>query len=178
MKVPDIGAFERDKYGVLVSEPRPVAALAGKQCRFALDGYDGDPHPEDFLQAVRNVLAASERLLLDATSHVHQYCRDMLTSWGDGAPNLPMQRPDDVWQHVNLGSVLVVSRDHGPGRDVFVSLECNCAWEIEHGLQLVFRNGCEVSKVGPYDGHVSNASAYDDDRLNGVVYKRLGRSKM
>jgi hypothetical protein len=76
--------------------------------------------------------------------------------------------------YVDLGTELCVSRDHGAGRDVFVSLECNCAWEVEHGLQLVFRNGREISNVGPFDGHVSNESAYANERLKGVVYKRLG----
>jgi len=92
---------------------------------------------------------------------------------GDDAPRLQIDRPADVWRHVDLGSVLVVARDHGSGRDVFVSLESNCAWEVEHGLQLVFKNGREVSKVGPFDGHVSNASAYDDDALDGVIYRTL-----
>jgi len=55
-----------------------------------------------------------------------------------------------------------------------VSLECNCTWEIEHSLQLVFRNGNEISKVGPFDGHVSDESAYADERVRGVVYKRIG----
>jgi hypothetical protein len=42
------------------------------------------------------------------------------------------------------------------GRDqrVYVSVECECDWEPEHGLQIVFRDGATVTKVGPYDGHV------------------------
>jgi hypothetical protein len=119
-------------------------------------------------------MAADESLLADATEHVHQYCIDMNTLWGDEAPILDISKPEDVWRYVDLGTQLCVSRDHGSGRDVFVSLECNCAGEIEHGLQLVFRNGNEISKVGPFDGHVSNESAYADERLRGVVYKRVG----
>ena len=173
MVVPGIGIFERDRFGALVSEALPVVALGGKRCSFELEGYEGDPHPDDFLQAVRNVLGASQRLLLDATPYVHQYCVEMLDLWGDEAPELVIQRPEDVWQHVDLGSAFVVSRDFGPGRDVFVSLECNCAWEAEHGLQLVFKNGREISKVGPFDGHVSNASAYADTTLEDVIYKAV-----
>jgi len=122
---------------------------------------------------MRSVLGATRRLLLDATPYVHQYCLEMLALWGDEAPQLAIERPEDVWQHVDLGGVLAVSRDYGSGRDVFVSLECNCAWEVEHGLQLVFKNGREISKVGPFDGHVSNASAYDDETLDGVIYKAV-----
>jgi len=48
-----------------------------------------------------------------------------------------------------------VQRD-GPGEPVYVSVECECSWEPEHGLQLVFRGGARVTKVGPYDGHLTN----------------------
>ncbi|MGC7101877.1 hypothetical protein ACPZ19_45000 [Amycolatopsis lurida] len=36
-------------------------------------------------------------------------------------------------------------------------------------LQLVFRDGRDVTKVGPYDGHLTNSAAYADDELDGVV---------
>ncbi|HRP77595.1 MAG TPA: hypothetical protein PL183_00670 [Aquamicrobium sp.] len=37
---------------------------------------------------------------------------------------------------------------------------------------LVWRNGTTLTKVGGYDGHLTNRSAYDDDddRLIDVVY--------
>jgi uncharacterized protein DUF6985 len=174
MRVSDLGEFERDAYGALLSEPRPVAAFDGLQCRFELQGYEGDLNPEDFVQAMRNVLTAPQSLLRDATPFVHQYCVEMLRLWGDAAPSLELVSPADVWNYVELGNVLVVSRDHRSDRDVFVSLECWCAWEREHGLQLVFKNGAEISKVGPFDGHVSNASAFNDRSLDGVVYKARG----
>jgi hypothetical protein len=172
--LPGIGILREEQYGNLVSEALPIAALAGRDCHFVFDGFEGDPHPEDFIQAVRNVMAADESLLAAATGHVHQYCIDMQTLWGEAAPTLDISKPADVWRYVDLGTQLSVSRDHDSGRDVFVSLECNCAWEIEHGLQLVFRNGNEITKVGPFDGPLSNESAYADERLRGVIYKRLG----
>jgi hypothetical protein len=35
----------------------------------------------------------------------------------------------------------------------------------------VFRDGATVTKVGPYDGHLTNSAANDDDQLDGVVYR-------
>lgn len=173
LDVPGIGRFEPGEYDTLVSGAVPIPAFGGKPCRFELEGFAEDPQPERLLQAVRNVLAATDRLLLDATPHVHQYCLDMLTLLGPEAPELRIERPEDVWTHVSLGDTLVVSRDHDNDRDAFVSLECNCAWEIEHGLQLVFSNGSAISKVGPFDGHMSNESAFGDEALRGVVYVRM-----
>ena len=174
VEVPGLGTFSEGPHGDLVSQSRTIGALGGRQCHFLFEGFEGDPHPEDFIQAVQNLLAADRTLLAGATQYVHQYCVDMQKLWGNEAPTLDISEPADVWRYVDLGTELCVSRDHGAGRDVFVSLECNCAWEVEHGLQLVFRNGREISKVGPFDGHVSNESAYANERLKGVVYKRLG----
>src|SRR5262245_51494730 len=137
MDVPGIGRFEPGEYGLMVSEALPVPALGGKPCRFELEAFAEDARPEDLFQAIRNVLTATDRLLLDATPHVHQYCLDMLALRGPEAPDLRIERPEDVWTHVSLGDSFTVLRDHDDDRDAFVSLECNCAWEVEHGLQLV-----------------------------------------
>jgi len=47
---------------------------------------------------------------------------------------------------------------------VYFSIEGNCDWEEEHGLQLVFRDGTEVTKVGQYDGHLKTETGdvYDN----------------
>jgi hypothetical protein len=45
-------------------------------------------------------------------------------------------------------------------------------WEPEHGLQIVFRDGRAVTKVGPYGGHLTNSAAHADDTLDGIVYYR------
>jgi hypothetical protein len=45
----------------------------------------------------------------------------MLKLWGVEAPNLKIEQPNDVWRHVEIGTVLSVSRDHDTDRDVFVS---------------------------------------------------------
>lgn len=53
---------------------------------------------------------------------------------------------------------------------VTASAECECSWEPEHGLQLVFRGGRTISKVGPFDGHLTNTSAFGREDLAGIVY--------
>jgi hypothetical protein len=49
-------------------------------------------------------------------------------------------------------------------------LECECDWEPEHGLQIVVRHGASVTKVGQFDGHLTNAADYARDDLEGIVY--------
>jgi len=51
------------------------------------------------------------------------------------------------------------------------TIECGCNWEREHGLQIVLREGLSVTKLGPYDGHLTNA----DSSLESVVYRSMRR---
>lgn len=174
VELPGVGTLHEGPFGTLISASHVVPALGGLEVDFVFEGLDGETHPEDFADAVGNFLAATDRLLTDATEYVHQYCLDMQKLWGDAAPLLDISKPSEVWKYVDLGTEVVVMRDHDAERNVFVLLECNCAWEPEHGLQLVFRNGNQISKVGPFDGHVSNESAFDDENLKGVIYRRIG----
>jgi hypothetical protein len=83
----------------------------------------------------------------------------------------PIESPADVWKCVHLGSQPTVSRRAYGDKGIYISLECGCDWEEEHGLQIVFKNGLKVNKVGPFDGHLTNSDAYDDESLEDVIYK-------
>lgn len=156
-----------------VSRPMPLRFLGGHSCRFILVGFADDPRPDEVRAAVRNALDAGPAILKAAQPHVVQYRADMLALQGVTAK---LAKPSDVWSHVKLGDELFVRRRaKGTAEDgVYLSLECNCDWEVEHGLQLVVRDGTAISKVGPFNGHLTNAAAYADPSLIGVVYKRLG----
>ena len=79
----------------------------------------------------------------------------------------------DIWEHVEIR--FAPSFTLGGGRFApapsYISFEGEVSWEIEHGLQLVFEHGRRVCKVGPFDGHDTNAHAYGDESLLGVVFK-------
>ena len=114
-------------------------------------------------------------MLSAATPAIFAYYRDVMNDVvtdGDLDWYIEIEGPRDVLDHVRLGGDLIVSRDAYGDRHVCVSLECECDWEPEHGLQIVFRDGRTVTKVGPYDGHLTNSAAYADDELDGVVYHR------
>jgi hypothetical protein len=175
MKIPGLGEVTKDEnLGLSYSRPVSLAVLGGAECCIALEGYDEDANKGDFHAAISNLLSASPSVLREAEGHVYQYYQDMrrLSSESDDEP-VSIASPADVWHHVDFGSEPVVSRRPYGDRRVYVSLECSCDWEAEHGLQIVFREGKRVCKVGPFDGHLTNADAYADDALEDVVYRRL-----
>ncbi len=88
-----------------------------------------------------------------------------------GIPELPASA--DIWGEVSVteppdfrlgGSPFAPSR-------YYLSFEGEVSWEREHGLQLVVEEGRRVCKVGPYDGHLTNAAAFADPSLLGVVFR-------
>jgi hypothetical protein len=112
--------------------------------------------------------------LTAAAPSIFAYYRDTMdavVASGEEDWWVELEGPDDVFDHIELGNEPTVIRNRrGDGR-VYVSLECECDWEPEHGLQIVFREGRTVTKVGPYDGHLTNSAAFDDDTPDGIVYR-------
>ncbi|WP_245908495.1 DUF6985 domain-containing protein [Pseudosporangium ferrugineum] len=173
VQIPGLGMVVEDgDLGWYYSAPIPVAVLGGTACRFVLDGYDNDPVPEDFHAAIRTFRALDRSALGAATSSIFAYYRDVMDeARADGGDQwyVEVDSPHEVLDHVRLGNEPTVSRDPYGDRHVYISVECECDWEPEHGLQIVFRDGATVTKVGPYDDHLTNSAAYGDDQLDGVV---------
>ena len=175
MQIPGLGTVVLDAgLGWYRSVPKPVPVLGGTTCRFAVDGYDDDAAQQDFHAAIRNFLALDRSELEAAASSIYAYYRDIMDdvqAAGDDEWYVEIDGPQCVLDHVRLGNEPTVSRDHRGDQHVYISIECECDWEPEHGLQIVFRDGARVTKVGPYGGHLTNAAAYADDRLDGIVYR-------
>lgn len=177
MDIPGLGTVtaEDDWYS---SDPVPVPVLGGGDFRFLVVGYDEDEHPADFFRAVATFLALDESVLHAATDAVFAYYSDVAEMCAAGGyPCVAIARPADVWRHVRPGPEPMVERS---GDRVYISVESECDWEPEHGLQIVFRDGAVVTKVGPYDSHLTNAGAFGRDDLGDEVYvshrRRTGRA--
>ena len=172
LQVPDLGMVAHDDaLDWYVSDPVAVPALGGHECAFALEAYEDDPDRGAFHRAIGNFLHAGAELLQAATPHVFRYYQNSRLHADPEDRDFPViASAADVWRHVSFSDTIVVGRRPHADHGVYLSLECACDWEAEHGLQIVFHNGSHVNKVGPFDGHLSNADAFDDPSLEGVVY--------
>ncbi|WP_458690881.1 DUF6985 domain-containing protein [Nocardia tengchongensis] len=174
VQIPGVGAlFYDSEFDCYRSGPVPVPLVGEQRC--LLIKLDGDDQaPEDFEAAIRQFLLLEPTALLDATSAVFSYYRDVtadVLAAGDDEWYVEISTEAEIFDHVRLGDEPAISVEReAPRGHVYVSLEYECDWEPEHGLQIVFRDGLTVTKVGPYDGHLTNAAAFDDDRLTQVVY--------
>ena len=174
MKVPGLGEVTLDgQFGWYYSKPIAVPMLGGKMCRMVLEGYDEDERKEEFHVAIANFLAGLPAVLREADEPLFRYYKDFEEWWKqDGKP--PIKNADELWKHVRLGDEPMVTRRPYGDKGIYVSIECGCDWEEEHGLQLVLKNGLKVNKLGGYDGHLTNSDSYDKKSLEKVIYCDMG----
>ncbi|ABF41430.1 hypothetical protein Acid345_2429 [Candidatus Koribacter versatilis Ellin345] len=71
-----------------------------------------------------------------------------------------VESTDEIWRHVQPMAVHI-SRRHRRDCAIYVQVLAECDWEPEHGLQIVFRRGAELSRVSSQDGHITTSDAWD-----------------
>jgi hypothetical protein len=83
-------------------------------------------------------------------------CHEYIDAVGEQEWNVAMARCNDplrIWDFVHPRNVYVQWDEES--RRVFVTLACECDWEEEHGLQLVYREGKTLTRVSEQDGHLT-----------------------
>lgn len=172
IEIPLLGELEKDQFeDWLRSKPIVVNVLGADKFEFILEGYDEDEAREEFHEAVENFLSIEDSVLKKAQDYIYQYYKDVFVQLvPEDDWYVEIASPDEVWKHIEFGAPMVSRRPYGDEL-VYISLECSCDWEREHGLQIVFKQGLYVNKVGPFDGHLTNSDAYGDDDLENVVYR-------
>ena len=171
--IPGLGAVTKDdEFGWYYSQPLVIPVLGDQPCRMVVEGYDEDANKDEFHAAIRNFLALDPCVLRQCEEHVYRYYQDRNGDLEPGEEGYTViESPSDVWAHVCLGCEPMVVRRASGDKRIYVSVECNCDWEIEHGLQIVFKNGLRVNKIGPYDGHLTLSDAYNNESLENVIYE-------
>jgi hypothetical protein len=175
MNIPGLGEmspFELHQRTEWRSAPMPLRLLRGALGRIAVVDYEKDVAKADFHRAIANLLGSGPELLEAVEGDIFAYYQDCNANWQpDETPYVALSSPNEVWSHVELGNQLIASRRPKNGV-IYFSLESNCDWEPESGLEIVFENGLRVNKIGPHDGALTHSDAADDERLESIVYPR------
>ncbi len=101
------------------------------------------------------------------TNLVHKSCIDYINEIEEEYQDefqefLDITNKIDIWHYVTFNEIYV-ERRLWSDKDMYVSVKCNCEWEEEHGLQIVFRQGKMVTRISGIDGHITEADAYGKD---------------
>lgn len=153
----------------MLSKPIPIPFFDGLQLEFIFDGYEND---ENFFfeaeKAVSNFLEKNDIERMKISHLVFKNYTEFINSVGEDEDLPEIKDKEQVWQFV-YPEKIIVKRRHRRDKDIYLQIHCNCEWEIEHGLQLVFKQGLKLTRVSYIDGHSTEADAYDkpdsDDEL-------------
>ncbi len=85
-------------------------------------------------------------------------CKDILEAigadWPEALVMAAIVDPAAIWRHVFVREI-EIKKDTRHGEPPFyILVYCACDWEEEHGLQLVYRGGNVLTRVGQQDGDV------------------------
>lgn len=171
-QLPGIGALTVDDDGFHTTPPLSVTLL-GKDVPFTI--FDYDPQQTDKIaQCITNFRTLPAEALSSATNAAFAYYQDFYQAMIDDEDEetlewLPkIDEPAKVWDHIQLGDTPIVQPGDEDDSPWYVFFECACDWEEEHGLGLVFRNGAEITKVGPSDGDLTWNKEYRDGSGDGL----------
>lgn len=119
---------------------------------------DDDPAFMDEADAaLHSFLSFGEAERETASAQVFANCMDFLKGTATDefdAPMLQMEDAGEVWQFVYPTDIFV-SR-HPDTQVLYLQVACECEWNPEHGLQLVFKQGKELTRVSAQDGELTH----------------------
>ncbi len=169
MRIEPLGELitDEDDPSCLFSDEVLVPWLSDARLVFTFADLEGDEMPEDYAAAVRRFFALTSRDRDTAAPYLFRHYQSFCDVLSDKDIGVTIEGPGDVWQHVDPCEIHV-SRRSEDGK-VYISIDAECAWEPEHGLQLVYRDGGTLSRVSEQDGHLTHADAYalpeSEDRI-------------
>lgn len=157
------------KHNTLLSEHISVPFFDGLQLEFIFDGYENDENYfSDSEEAVSNFLKKDSNDRKEISPLVFKNYKDFIDAVGEDEDLPIIKNEEQIWDFVYPDKI-IVKRRRRRDKDIYLQIHCNCEWEIEHGLQLVFRQGKKIIRVSSIDGHPTEADAYDkpdsDDEL-------------
>ena len=142
-----------------LSRPTVVPYLSNRKLVSIFDGLEKDVAPDDFSQAVGRFLSLTVQDREQATQYVYKHFRDFVDAVGEDEVDLRVDSPAQIWRHVKPTEIYVKRRYYGD-KKVYVKIAAECDWEQEHGLQIIYRDGMQLSRVSDQDGHLAHADAY------------------
>ncbi len=113
--------------------------------------------------ALKYFLEKSESDRLSISNLVYKNCTDFLNEIGyneDDKKLWEIKDQNEIWEFVHPIEIYISRRRH-KDKNIYIEINCECEWEDEHGLLLVFRKGKQITRVSQIDGHITEADAYD-----------------
>ncbi|RZL50129.1 MAG: hypothetical protein EOP00_05730 [Pedobacter sp.] len=124
-------------------------------------------HDTTFIAEADQALTHFMKLTIENRNSIselaYKNCMDFLDAVEVDKADEPFRQLTDkneIWKFIHPTEIYVTRRPYQE-QDIYVQVACECDWEQEHGLQVVFRQGKKLTRISDQDGHLTEADAYD-----------------
>ena len=148
------------------SLPIEIPFFSGKEIKVIFSGYKPEKDKSFLSEAERvlnNFLKKGEVDRYKLTSDVYKDFQEFIDDVGLeylGEEIQKIKTKEEIWNFVYPTCIYIIRRNRRD-RDLYLEITCECDWEPEHGLLLVFRQGKSLTRVSHQDGHLTDADAFD-----------------
>lgn len=146
------------------SVPIEIPFLKGQKLKITFMDFTPE-YDSSFIQdadkTLENLLSKEGTERNKVSTQVYKNCMDFLHAieYDEQDKVLwDLQNEHSIWGNVYPQDIYVTRS----GSDIYLIIACECEWEQEHGLQLVFKNGEKLTRVSEQDGHVTEGSTTND----------------
>lgn len=146
------------------SEEVSIPYFQGKKLQFILENYEKDSKPQDFETAINNFLALNLENRNQASEAVYKHYKEIADSPQADNLDVTISTPEEVWDCIHPTEIYVSRRSVGE-KKVYLQIACECIWELEHGLQIIYQQGETLTRVSSQDGHLTNEDVVASDFL-------------
>lgn len=136
--------------------------------KFAITFTDFDPElDKTFIEeadhALINFLKLNKEDRILISELAYKNCMDFLDMVEYDEADEPLRQiknKNEIWHFIHPTEIYVSRRPY-KDQDIYIQIACDCDWEQEHGLQLVFKKGKKLTRISDQDGHLTEADAFD-----------------
>ncbi|MEZ4885933.1 MAG: hypothetical protein R3E32_14460 [Chitinophagales bacterium] len=125
------------------SKPMQIPFLENKELKITFMDFVPEDDKEFMVEAdnaLENFLSKKQEERLELSELVHKNCMEFLNTIGYDEMDKPlweMKNKNEIWKYVYPQGIYITRRNRRD-EDIYLNITCECEWEQEHGLQLVF----------------------------------------
>ena len=137
-----IGELTSDEHDMYIYYGKPIKTPYFDNLNIVIGIYDAtdesilkeaDKALENFFKLDSKDRIRDSKLVLD----YYKICEDYIPK------PLKIENEKDIWNYVTPSIITVC--------ESIVEISCECEWEIEHGLQLIFKDGKKLIRAGGHE---------------------------
>ena len=133
------------------SEPFPFPYFDNKELKVGFVEAEHHPYLTGADKVLKHFIGIYSTDRTENSEIVHHYYSETL-KYGY-TKSLDITTPKDIWNFVTPTEIII---HWDEGGEFYLCVSCDCEWEEEHGLQLVFKDGMSLTRASGHDGHFTD----------------------